>query len=106
MDNRIDISVRHLLDAYSSPTGSAVVRILKNVRKTDVDKQYDIIIKAEIEITGMFYGADAEEAKRGALDMLREAGELSNIVVERCVYVDGEDGLEQDGGNYGKGQTL
>jgi hypothetical protein len=68
-------------------------------------KEYDIIIKAEIEIGGRFYGEDAEEAKAAAVGELRGSGQLSNLTVDRCIYIDPND--EQSGaGGYDKGQEL
>jgi hypothetical protein len=54
-------------------------------------KEYDIRVTARIEIGGVFTVMDQDDQKAaidGAIAELRHSGELSDIEVERCIWLD------------------
>ena len=53
-------------------------------------KEYDIIIRATIEIAGKFTGESVEEALEAAKLELRPRGVIHDIDVERAFYLDPE----------------
>ena len=54
-------------------------------------KKYDIVLKATIEIGGVFEANSAEEARAAAQSELRVNGEISDLTIERCIYLDEPD---------------
>jgi len=54
-------------------------------------KKYDIRLTAVIEIGGVFEANSAEEARAAAELELRSSGEISDIQVGRCIYLDEEE---------------
>lgn len=53
-----------------------------------MNRSYDVRLTASIEIGGTFEAEDADAAKEAAIRELKTSGELSNIVVERCIFLD------------------
>lgn len=54
-------------------------------------RKYDIILKATIEIGGVFEADDAQQALAAAQSELRSQGQIGDIVAERCIYLDEPD---------------
>ena len=54
-------------------------------------KKYDIRLTAVIEIGGVFEANSAEEARAGAEMELRPRGEITDIQVGRCIFLDEEE---------------
>ncbi len=54
-------------------------------------KKYDIRLTAVIEIGGVFEANSAEEARAIAQTELRSAGEISDVQIQRCIYLDEEE---------------
>lgn len=53
-------------------------------------RKYDIVLKAEIEIGGVFEADNRDEAIAAARQELR-SGELSNVTIERAIFLDDEE---------------
>ncbi len=56
-----------------------------------MNRPYDVLIQATIEIGGKFEAESSQDAIAQALLELRSQGEISNTVVERCIFLDEED---------------
>lgn len=54
-------------------------------------RKYDILLKATIEIGGEFSANSAEEARAAAESELRSQGEMSDLTLERCIFLDEPD---------------
>ncbi len=54
-------------------------------------KKYDIRLTAIIEIGGVYEADSAEEARAAAELELRSSGEIGDIQIQRCIYLDEED---------------
>lgn len=53
-----------------------------------MNRSYDVRVTATIEVGGTFEAEDAGAAQEAAIRELKTSGELSNIVVERCIFLD------------------
>ena len=54
-------------------------------------RKYDILIRAEIEIGGVYEADNRDIAIETAIRELRTGGEVSNLSVERAIFLDEDD---------------
>ncbi len=54
-------------------------------------KKYDIRLTAIIDIGGVYEANSAEEARAAAELELRSSGGISDIQIQRCIYLDEEE---------------
>lgn len=55
------------------------------------DRNYDVQLRATVTVGGVFRAPDAQAAYANALLELRAQGELSDVEVERLVFLDDEE---------------
>ncbi len=56
-----------------------------------MNRPYDVLIQATIEIGGKFEAESREEAIAMATAELKAQGEIHTVTVERCIFLDEED---------------
>jgi hypothetical protein len=69
-------------------------------------KKYDIVLRATIEIGGEYEANSAEEARAAAELELRSGGQIGDITVERCIYLDEPDPSDLPSEAYDPGTPI